>query len=107
VPCRYAGGCAGSANRTSCNCAGVRPPFGAPAHPIPVQEDPHFPAAEAAERASLATLVLISVSGTASASIRNVVTAQTATLAVGETKWGWELLHAGAGAAVVEHDFEQ
>ena len=42
-PNPYADGCATSADRPSCNCDGVRPPFGAPDRPVPLQKDYHFP----------------------------------------------------------------
>ena len=45
--------------------------------------------------------------GGVSATLHNPDTQQTATLAVGESRWGWELLLAGEGSAVVEHDFDE
>ena len=59
-PNPYATGCTVSANRSTCNCSGVHPPFGAPLQPVPMQKDYHFPADEAAERASLPDLLLLS-----------------------------------------------
>ena len=107
----YGGGCATTWNRSSCNCSGVHPPFGPPAKPVTIQEDYHFPAAEAAERATLPKLQLVSVASRGSAVIKNLATKETATLSVGDgPKWGWELLHAestdGQPSAVVEHDFD-
>ena len=40
--------------------AGAHPPFGPPAHPVPPQEDFHFPASEPSERAGLAVPLLLS-----------------------------------------------
>jgi len=92
----------------------VRPPFGAPARPIPPQADFHFPSTESDERASLPGLELVSVSGTTTAELRNTATGESATLRIGATQWGWELLDvsdvgeaADAGEAVVEHDFDE
>jgi hypothetical protein len=107
----YGGGCAGTWNQSSCNCSGVRPPFGAPQHDVQLQKDYHFPMDEAAQRAGLPDLQLVSVDGGVSAVLRNPSTKETATLIVGGAlKWGWELLHVGAGAggsAVLEHDFDE
>ena len=115
-PFPYANGCAGTSNRSTCNCAGVRPPFGKPERSVPLQNDYHFPVGEAAEREGLPTLVLVAT--TASTATITKVTAgdsianDTATLQLGDTKWGWELLLAASsgtsgtsGAAVVEHKF--
>ena len=56
----YGGGCAGTWNQTDCNCSGVHPPFGAPAHTVPLQKDYHFPSTEAAEKAALVVPALVS-----------------------------------------------
>lgn len=111
-PFPYANGCAGTSNRSTCNCAGVRPPFGKPEHPVPLQNDYHFPVGEAGEREGLPTLVLVAATASA-ATITKVTTGdsaanETATLQLGDTKWGWELLLAeSSGTAVVEHKFEE
>ena len=106
----YGGGCAGTWNKSSCNCAGVRPPFGAPEHAVPIQHDYHFPMDEPAQRASLPDIQLLSASVAGSAVLHNPSTKESATLTVGGTpKWGWELLHVeGSGDSVVlEHDFAE
>lgn len=87
-PIPYAAGCAGSSSRTTCNCSGVHPPFStATAHKVTLQQDYHFPAAEAAERAALMLPALVSAAA-GSATLRNPATKATATLPVGASKWG-------------------
>ena len=102
----YGGGCATSADRPTCNCSGVHPPFGAPTHEVKLQADYHFPATEADERATLIVLQLIGVTGSA-AILRNPSTQKTATLTIGDEAWGWELLHIGDNSVVVEYDFAE
>ena len=112
--------CSVTAARPDCNCSGVHPPFDAPVGGIPTQVDYHFPAEEPAEAAALVVPILVSSSSTTAtgggevgrpprptATLRDPATNETATLAVGETRWGWELSWASATTAVVEHDFER
>ena len=75
-------GCATTADRATCNCSGVHPPFGAPVHELKLQADYHFPATEADELATLTVPELISIKGT-SAVLHNPATQKTATLAIG------------------------
>ena len=61
---------------------------------------------EAAERASLVDLVLVSAAG-GTATLRNLATNHVATVRVGDAQWGWEILLADSGSAVIEHDFDE
>ena len=70
-PFPYANGCAGTSNRSTCNCAGVHPPFGSPEHSVSLQKDYHFPEGEAAEREGLPTLMLVATT-TSTATITKV-----------------------------------
>jgi hypothetical protein len=102
----YGSGCAITADRPTCNCSGVHPPFGAPAHEVKLQADYHFPVTESEERAALLVPQLVSVTD-ASAVLRNPSTQKTSSLTVGGVSWGWELLHVGDDSAVLEHDFDE
>ena len=74
----YSSTCAGTWNRSDCNCSGVHPPFGAPVHAVPIQKDYFFPESEAAERAALIVPELVMAEGRhASAVLRNPATEQT------------------------------
>ena len=108
LPPPYGGRCVTTAYKPECNCSGVHPPFGPPEQEVQVLPDYHFPAAEAAERASLVAPELLSTTPSSSVTLRNPATNETIVLAVGgaATAWGWELLQAGDRAAVLEHDFD-
>ena len=88
-------------------CAGQHPPFGPPPGVLPNLGDWHYPEEDPAEAAALVAPVLLS-GGNSTATFRDPTTGQKTTVAIGHfTDSGWQLMHASAKTAVVEHRFDR